>query len=77
MGVKKLEGINEGLPEVKKLSHEESGSTKNEGIERKLLLLQVYLRNFSAQNIFNANELGLFWRTSPGSTITKRQLEGK
>ncbi len=52
-------------------------SAYNEAIERHLPLAHVYIHNFSVQDIFNADEIGLFSRISPDRKIIKRQLEGK
>ncbi len=76
-GVNLLEGINEGLPEEKNYPMKRASLLTMNLLNENCLFFKYAFIIFLRRIYFNADELGLFWRTSPGDSITKRHLEEK
>jgi Tc5 transposase DNA-binding domain len=57
--------------------HGESGSAKMEGIEEHMEKLRARIACYNHDDIYNMDEMGLFYNMAPDTTIASRQIAGK
>jgi hypothetical protein len=57
--------------------HGEAASAPIESLQEERMKLQEIISRFDPENVFNADETGLFFRMAPNQTLAKRRMAGK
>lgn len=58
-------------------SHGESGDCDEAAVAKRLPIFRGKLQMYSLKDTFNADEIGLNYRTAPNTTIAREGLSGK
>jgi len=56
--------------------HGESGDAQMIGIDEQMQILQAKISQYDHDDIYNMDEMGLFYNLAPDTTIASRQIEG-
>jgi len=60
-----------------RVRHGEAGSIDEAAIAAQLVAVQAAIRNFKPCDIYNCDETGLFWKTTPDRGLSSQRLSGQ